>query len=193
MVKLSKIDGRYRRLDAGRILQGDILRDVDFVYTADDEKEVVIKYFLPYMIILSQDCDLEQDFKNRNENDSQKHDAYLQSILVCPAYLSDHFREGDHLKEFELKMEYKNSQKFSAIKRNLDPRYHYLDQDPNLQVPNLIVDFKHYYTLPVDFLYKIYGAHYIASLNELFREAISQRFSFYFSRIGLPELDTVCE
>jgi len=185
MCKLSQINTYYRRHNFGRILQGDILRDVKFNYAIQENS--IIKYFVPYMIVLSQDCDLKQDFNNHMDDSSnKKHDKYLPSILVCPAYLSDDFRKGKHLESFDLKMESKNSKQFKDIKNNQNPRYHYLEHYPEYQIPSLVLDFKHYYTFHTEYLYSIYGNHYMSSLNELFREALSQRFSYYLSRIGLP-------
>jgi hypothetical protein len=34
----------------------------------------------------------------------------------------------------------------------------------------------------------MHAEHYLATFNKLFRESLSQRFSNYLSRIGLPEL-----
>ncbi len=188
MCKLSQINTYYRKHSFGRILQGDILRDVKFNYAVQEDSEIV-EYYFPYIIVLSQDCDLQQDFNNRTDESSDKnHDKYIQSILVCPAYLSDDLKKGEHLKRLGLTMERKNSKQFSTITTNQNARYHYLERNPEYQVPHLVLDFKHYYTLPLEYLYGIYEKHYITSLNELFREALSQRFSFYLSRIGLPEI-----
>ena len=210
MCKLSRIEGCYRRHNAGRIVQGDILKDIMFIEwdtsNSDPNDITFIKNKLVYAVILSQDCDLDHDFKNRNNHNAEKQDAYLQSILVCPAYLKEVFKAGDHLKGqqdardesfdvpqgFDLQMEPKGGDNWKKILKNLDPRYHSLQGDPQFQVPDLIIDFKHYYALPVTYLYKIYESHhdlhYVASLEELFRESLCQRFSFYLSRIGLPEI-----
>ena len=61
MCKLSQINTYYRKHNFGRILQGDILRDVKFSY-AVQEDSVIVEYYFPYIIVLSQDCDLQQDF-----------------------------------------------------------------------------------------------------------------------------------
>jgi hypothetical protein len=205
--KLSRIENHYRRHNAGRVVQGDILKDIMFfewdIASSDPNDVCLIENNLRYVVVLSQDCDLDHDFKNRSDRNAEKHDAYLQSILVCPAYLKEDFKAGEHLKrledakdecngrsqEFNLKMETKGGENWKKILKNLDPRYHSLKGDEQYLVPDLIIDFKHYYTLPVNYLYRIYESHYVASLEELFREALCQRFSFYLSRIGLPEIN----
>jgi len=196
MCILSQIKTYYRKNDSGRVVQGDILKDIIFIeWSIGDSDHNSYKYDpkeLPYVVILSQDCDLLSDYNNRKDINAEKHDAYLQSILVCPAYLAKELRAGTHLEDFDLIMERKNSDKYSAIKDNLDPRYHYLHGDPGIQIPELVVDFKHYYTLPRNYIYAIHDSdQYVASLNELFRESLCQRFSFYLSRIGLPEINKV--
>lgn len=190
MCASSLIKDYYRRYNEDRIVQGDILRDVKFRdWDWDDNKHDIIIYEkdLPYIVILTQDCDLEWDFKYRTttqKNDDKK----LQSVLVCPAYGWEKFIQGEHLKKFELTMETIHSDKRKLIKKQQVSRFHYLEEDVKDQIPALVIDFKHYYTLPIGFLRHIYKNHYAYSMNELFRECLSQRFSFYLSRIGLPEI-----
>lgn len=188
---LSKIDSMYVKLASKRICQGDIFRSIDIIdwNIKDNLSEYEIsKATLPYIIVMSQDCDLEWDFNNRSEPASVKHDKYLQTILVCPAYNAAEFKAGDHLKSNRLKMQEWNSDDYKRIKQQNHTRFHFLEQNQTLQVPQLIVDFKHYYTIPRDALYKMYAEHYLSTINPLFRESLSQRFSNYLSRIGLPEL-----
>ena len=58
--------------------------------------------------------------------------------------------------------------------------------EKTFQIPDLVLDFKHYYAISRDVLYENFGDYCIGSINELFREALSQRFAYYLSRIGLP-------
>jgi hypothetical protein len=195
MCLLSQINTYYRKHNAGRIVQGDILREVKFTDWDWDIKNSNIEIYekvLPYLVIITQDCDLDQDFKYRTTT-TKNNDKLLQSILVCPAYGWEDFIKGDHLIDFDLKMESINSNQRNLIKHQQVPRYHYLETDSENQTPALVIDFKHYYTLPVEFLRYIYKKHYVSSMNELFRESLSQRFSFYLSRIGLPEIRKISE
>jgi hypothetical protein len=195
---LNKTDTPYLKLANGRIRQGDILRDINFIYEwrLEDEnsnKYIVKDYEFAYTVILSQDCDLEQDSVNRTNINDKNQDAYIPSILVCPAYDETKFRKGLHLDDYDLLMEEKHSKEWNYIRSNREPRYHYLMPDPNFQAPELVLDFKHFYTLPNKFLYSIYNneyqKHYLASLKILFRERLCQRFSYYISRVGLPEIE----
>jgi len=108
MCVLSRINNYYRKYDSERIIQGDILREVKFRdWDWDTNKSDIIIYEkkLPYLAILTQDCDLEQDNNNRTTTVARNQDKFLQSILVCPAYGWEDFIKGDHLADYGLRME----------------------------------------------------------------------------------------
>jgi len=178
-----------------RVCQGDIFRDLVYDYKVYKDETGALasdRITLSYVIVLSQDCDLESDYRNRSkkaeEQDTQ--DKFLHSILICPAYLAEELKQGVHLKGpgFALTMEGHNRKRWDIIQDNKNERYHYLTADLNLQIPNLAIDFKHYLTIPRSQLYDSRRKHYVATINELHREALSQRFAYYVSRIGLPEI-----
>lgn len=189
----SQISKRYIKSSGTRLSQGDIFSDVEFPISAHrlDEKgdevieETTIEF--PYVILMTQDCDLEQDYFNRIQG-KKTQDKYLHSVLVCPAYLAEQFKKGDHLADLEIKMESWNSDRYGLIAGNQNPRFHFLVIDQSMHTPNLIIDFKHYYTISRDDLYSIAKTNYLCTLNQLFREQLSQRFSQYLSRVGTPEL-----
>src|SRR5665648_21353 len=182
----SKIDSIFINHNEERICQGDIFRDFEYLeYTPTSKKTGtgIMKTF-PYLLVLSQDCDLESDCRSHtNSKDTQ--DKFLFSILVCPGYLSEELREGTHLEEYKLKMQRINTDRWNNIKNNQNPRYHFLEGEKTFQIPDLVLDFKHYYAISRDVLYKNFRDYYLGSINELFREALSQRFAYYLSRIGL--------
>jgi len=201
----SKIKTSYYKHELGRIFQGDILRDFEYPgwnlpRDSEDTKGELIELKIPYIVILTQDCDLESDSRNHDDflgndctsNEPQEenkisHDKFLHSILVCPAYPAKQLKKGSHLNGLGLRMQKINSNtQWNNIKNNQNPRYHFLKKDIELQIPELIIDFKHYYTIPRDILYVEIEKHYLGSISELFREFLSQRFAFYLSRIGLP-------
>ncbi len=188
----NKIDSRYINRIIRRICQGDILRDIDIIDSYSKDASGALKYdevTLPYIVVMTQDCDLDNDFKNRSQANPDKHDKYLRTVLVCPAYIATELKEGIHLEDLRLKMEKYDTKRFKQIKEQNNSRYHFLEADQRLQVPDLVIDFKHYYAIPRDTLFRTYPDHYLVTLNQLFRESLSQRFSNYLSRIGLPVLD----
>lgn len=181
----SKVKNRYRKSRNARFYQGDILKDLSFVVGDKARSVDMDSIYLKYAVVLSQDCDVEQDYKGRAVNGDN--DKYIRSILVCPAFDLEEFSPGNHFDGW--KMEVFNDKKIKKLKNNDEyKRYHFLPQSIELLIPDLVLDFKHYFTLPRDFLYRKKKEIYLASLSELFREELSQRFSNYVSRIGLPEL-----
>ena len=178
-----------------RVCQGDIFRDLVYDYRVYKDETGALasdRITLSYVIVLSQDCDLDSDYRNRTqkaeEQDTQ--DKFLHSILICRAFLAEELRQGVHLEGpgFGLKMESYNNKRWAIIQDNKNERYHYLTADLNMQIPNLAIDFKHYLTIPRSELYDSRRKHYVATINELHREALSQRFAYYVSRIGLPKI-----
>lgn len=182
----SKVKSRYRKGKNSRFYQGDILKDLTFV-VGDTGRETELDLIkLEYAVILSQDCDVEHDFENRKTGG--ENDKYLRSLLVCPAFNIETFATGKHFGDWQMKLF--NSKELDKLKNNDEyKRYHYLSNSPDYLIPELVLDFKHFFTLPREFIYKKRKQIYIASLNELFREELSQRFSNYLSRVGLPEMD----
>jgi hypothetical protein len=176
----------YVKKNEPRILQGDFIEA--FLYESsrvvDGALETTTVTF-PYAVVLTQDCDLEWDYKNREDQDRKNNDKYLQSILICPAYLAESLRTGSHLDDLHLKMEPWLSDLWKHIKRNQNERFYFLDKYEQA-MPDLVLDFKHFYTFPREKLYEIHKTNYKISLDVPFREDLSQRFSNYLSRIGLP-------
>jgi len=187
----SRIEQKYTRLETTRIHQGDILRDLTLLEVSRKPRGEATETSLPYSVVLTQDCDLEQDFLNRGESGSMNHDKYLQTILLCPAYPAKDFRDGQHLVGLGLRMEKWNSDRFKLIRSQQNERFHFIDRQEDVNVPELVVDFKHYFTQPRDELYLTLQAAYLATISELFRESLSQRFCYYLGRIGLPDIPTL--
>jgi hypothetical protein len=188
---LSAIKTRCVKHAHVRLCQGDILRDVTLLEPSDNDHGDldVVERTLPYVIVLTQDCDLEQDEAARNEMPKKNDDKFLQSVLLCPAYQSEKVRKGEHLKELGLVMQSFNSDRWTPIRQNNVLRYHFLPDEPAHQLPELVLDFKQYFTAPREFFCKRYKPHYLTSLGPLFRESLSHRFAHYLSRIGLPEFE----
>lgn len=194
----SNITSVYRSLQKDRLHQGDILYNFEFPTIATFGKEKSIELTsIQYGVILSQDCDLEgahmlhstiQDSDNSDNNTPLNGNKFLPSIIIAPAFLAEEVNSGKYLLDMGFEMDNKGSTKKSrwkSIENNNDPRYHYIKDDLQ-KMPNLIIDFKIFYTLPYDYIYLNYNEYYNCSLNELLRESLSQRFFNYHARIGLP-------
>lgn len=177
-----------------RLCQGDILSNVELIeYANIDDKGIVniSKIAFPFVIVLTQDCDLEQDFNNRNSTKRTNHDKHILSVIVAPLYNIEHVYNGEHLSELDLKMQIINSRPAKSenkfLRQNQNPRYHYLQFEDAIPIVNSVIDFKHYFTVNNEGLKKHKQFNFICTVEELFREQISLRFSNYLSRIGLPD------
>ena len=173
-----------------KISQGDIFKNFskeEYTLEGDELTEIITEF--PYVVVITQDCDLEQDFSSRAENKPSRH--YIPSILVCPIYLADSLKKGVHLKELGYEFQDLGSKLWNPIKKNNDCRYHFLEgyeiEDPKIIVPDLVIDFKHYFTVSREKMYKNLNSYFVSS-KPLFREQLSQRFAYYLNRIGLPNV-----
>jgi hypothetical protein len=176
----SKVLTKYAPNNGTRLTQGDILSGVAYKVSSNLE-EGYVDVAINYCVVMTQDCDLEQDF---NALDTQPQ-LRLPSILICPAYPSDKFLNGDHVIPNTSKSKQSDLEDIEKCKRD---RYHYLPAVDG-KLPSMVIDFKHFYTLPRSVAYNLFdNGSYIITINELFRERLSQRFANYLSRFALPEI-----
>jgi hypothetical protein len=180
-VKIEKPDSR--------ISQGDIFENIEYIdYALEKEGDIEIaKIIFPYVCVLTQDCDLAQDYNLRQEQKDNQ-DKILISVLVAPMYNYKFVLDGTHLDLLDLKMQKFNGGSKTAINNlveNNNPRYHYLNFSSDF--PELLIDFKHYFTLNRTYLESVKDSNRRFKLKELYRENVSQRFSSFLSRIGLPD------
>lgn len=183
----SQIKSPYKHYRKLRICQGDIFEDL-LISIGSGSDTNHAEFNLEYAVVLAQDCDLQQDFDERKVRPIPTiNDKYLDTVLICPAYLLEEFAQGTHIagrrmntfsaKEIEKKLK----------QNDVFKRYHYLSEDLDNGVPELVLDFKHFLTAPRDVLYSRRKESYVATVNEIYREALSQRFTNFLSRIGLPD------
>jgi len=146
-----------------------------------DNQIAVLRY--EYALVLTQDCDLEQDYRVRAAGGTS--DKLLQHILFCEAAPADSFHEDPALKSREIRKHFAN---------NKLERYQYLGPiDPSLDsdgkgIPALGLDFKRYFTIPTELVYLQIksGVKRRARLAVPFAEHLSDRFFAYHARIALP-------
>ena len=187
----------YVKKDRDRIYQGDIFKDFVLYSTEKvDEANVDKKmYQFPYIIVVSQDCDLMSYHRRMStiqgditlENmDIKLFNPFLPNVLVLPAFLAGELIDGKHLENlFKVSQEHIGAKTVDKIKQNQEMRYHYIPAAED--IPELIVDFKIYFSVSVNDLIQENSDRYLMSLNYLSREFLSQRFANYINRIGLPD------
>ena len=182
-----KISAKRSKSLKDRIRQGDIFEDLEIIESIEviQSKVILKKIVFPYAICLNQECDLETDFITNGKKNCDKN---LIHIAIAPAFIFEQFLTGKHWDEIFIKESEalaRTSTSATKITNNEIPRYHYL-KFPDKDMPELILDFKHFFTINRSEIYRNIDKR-ICSLDDLFRESINQRFSSYISRIGLPE------
>lgn len=184
---ISRIKSPYKQYRKARLCQGDIFEDL-LISIGSGSDTTHIEFSLEYAVVLTQDCDLQQDFDERNTRPRPlTSDKHLDTILICPAYPVEDFAKGVHITGRRMSV-FSTKDVEKKLKQNdAYKRYHYLREDLDNGVPELVLDFKHFLTAPRDVLYQQRKKSYIASVNEIYREALSQRFANFLARIGLPD------
>ncbi len=178
----------------GELRQCDIYRNVEFVEYVKEQGETieVSKIVFPLAMVLTQACDLQQDYRARvrmSEDNGGNQDKFLISVIVAPLYNFEEFRLGTHLSQLGFVMEPKGNRKKTVcdnIIKNENKRYHYINFPEEIDLVESVIDFKHYFTVTVNYLSINRESKYVCSVDVLYREQILQRFSNFFSRIGLP-------
>jgi len=190
----SKITSLYIQHSCDRIHQGDILKNIQIPFIISLDKPDSKLFLFDFVIILSQECDLENSVKKtKDDQDIERINVnqYLPNVLIAPGFLKEKIISGEHLlKYFKIKQGKLYKNRLEEIKKNTkEIRYHYLQNYPDFNIPELIIDFKIHFTLPLGYIVSLHKKAYLGTLNELYREQLSQRYSYYISRIGLPEIE----
>ena len=178
-----------------KICQGDIFQNVRYNYidSEDDEGVNVIEFEFPMAIIISQACDViaMEDIVN---NKSGKPAKFMPSILMCPIYDKSASKSGEHIKEafsllslniVEEPIYFKDDLK--TADKDWHYRFHSLTIETGAEkvLENAIVDFKHYFTVPISYLIS-HKKDRLLRLDDLFAEQITLKFSTYLARVAIP-------
>lgn len=182
---------KVRAQRQARLVQGDVLRNIEYIEYATESKGniEISKVLFPFVIVLTQDCDLEQDYSFRYSKKSRPtQDKWLFSVLVAPLYNFEHVSTGEHLTELGMTMQAIKSSRtqLGNLQKNEIPRYHFLNFPEKVPISSSVIDFKHYFSVNVTHLKKLKASNFVCQVSDLYREDISQRFATFLSRIGLP-------
>lgn len=161
-----------------QITQGAIIKDFNII-SLDGAGVKSIE--LPYCVIISQACDIDQ---------SNYNNGFLPNIMVLPLYISEVFALGNHLKKCgyeDISQRSFSTKEIEKLKKNNEyQRYHFLSQEKGFIENDVVADFKHYYTIPKGLVINQFQAKYVSTVDSLYKESLSQRFCNYLGRIGLP-------
>ena len=174
----------------GPLRQGEILSSVEQylvkVNSRGAEQPVdVTKKSHPFSVVLTQDCDLAQDFTGR-ESEIQSR-LTIPNVILCEVDLAENLKgDPDRIAS--------GSEMWKRIRQNQIDRFQYLHAiAPEVDaldqgIAALLVDFKRTFTLPTDGLYEQLQriAKRRAILSSPYREHLSSRHSHFMSRVALP-------
>jgi hypothetical protein len=140
----------------------------------------------PYAIVITQDCDLEQDFKARRAGSTEPTatDKLIPNVLLLEA-----------ITVTDLLPRLSGNDIRRRVRQNKDERYHVLEKVETahdvegIGLPALGADFKRYFTVPTDELYAQLNsnAKRRTCLASPYLEHLTKRFADFQSRVALPK------
>ena len=172
----------------GRLWQCEILQNVPQVRLSfssigsDGELEVDTDPH-PLVIVLSQDCDLQQDFQENSSGGS-----ILPNILMCDLF------DAEQLRSKVRDTENIASKDWKQIKQNKNERFQFLhpvkpEEDLKSEgLAALAIDFRLYFTMRTEEVYRrlLHGTLRRCRLATPYAEHLVDRFNHYLARIPLP-------
>lgn len=165
--------------------QGEILSNLPQIRlvleTIRGESQSIQEVVHPLAIVVTQDCDLDLDFRARTVEVNEA--KQMPSILFCELQEATFAR--DHAG---------NSSVWGRIKINADERYHFFEEVPAgcdliaQGLSEMCVDFKRYFTLPAAEVYSRFqiNTKRRCRLRSPYLEHFATRFSHYQCRVALP-------
>lgn len=191
-----------------RLRQGEILVELVRVRQTLDsigrDNVRLLEISHPFVIVLTQDCDLSQDAAARDkEAQASKNPALLndedflrqhgnapkhkiENVLFCEAFATSELKKNAP----------QGKDIWKRIIQNKDERYQCVEAIPPDQdwasqgIPSLGCDFKRFFTVPADELYKRLELQQIVRRSRLvtpYAEHLLHRFCNYQARVPLPE------
>ena len=176
-------------IDSGRLRQGELVSGITQVLpepgTIGPGRQVQVALVVhPIAVILTQDCDLEADYRARQAGRER---TGSPSVLFCEAMEADKLRTSQGI----------TSRKWSEVRSNTNERYQYLRQveppeDAKADgLPPLAIDFKRFFTVPTGEVYHRLSSEQTFTrrcrLMAPYREHLASRFYHFQQRVGLPE------
>jgi hypothetical protein len=166
--------------DARELRQAEIISGLSqFEFDPDTRQAVEIQ--MPHGIVLAQDCDLLRDY----EAELGKKTPILNGVLIYEIELASEARRA-----------LQQGISWQPVTQNINERFHHLPAVPrecdalNVGLPELLIDFRRYFTLSVKEIYRQCerknGASRRCRLETPYREHLQNRAAFYFQRIALP-------
>ncbi len=182
----------YAPSDAeGALRQGEIVTNLVQVRLSSSRLDAVgtlqaDEVHHPFALVVSQDCDLDWDYKARQQENPEAvpQNKLLPNVLFCETTTAENLRDRKNI----------NSGIWKTIKTNDNERYHFLqrvlsEEDALREgMPELALDFKRYFTIPAEEVYYrlTSEAGRRCRLVSPYVEHLSTRFFNFQARVALP-------
>lgn len=188
----------YEPANDGPIRQAELLTSIaEFQAVPDTDGDPTAvatrKVEHPLTIVLSQDCDLEQDFHVRHPAEQPAPDREV--VEASPTALT-HILLCDAHEESELKKRLPDglgSKDFRRIAGNQNERYHRIDgaeiRDTGVSIEPLFLDFRRHFSIPCPAIYEQFSsgtAGRTARLPAYYLHDLNHRFYSYLARVAIP-------
>lgn len=176
-------------LRQGEILTNVTQYNVDLAALSSEQPDISLSVnpiTHPYAIVVTQDCDLDWDYKARAEKEQSKPYKFLNSVILCEISKAEEVRKsGDNM----------NRKEWELVSSQRHERYYFLEKiavDDELQqigLPELTVDFKKVFAIEAATLYyQINNGMALrrAILCSPYLEHFSRRYYSFHGRVALP-------
>jgi hypothetical protein len=173
--------------------QGEILTNViqynpvTHELSRDAEELPFERVIHPYAIIITQDCDLDFDYKARFASETQE-SKLLNSILLCEISAAKEVRDIEDKKVL-------NSKEWDFVKSHRHERFYFFEKTPpeceveQEGLPELTADFKKIFGIDAATLYRQIELGIIKRRTVLaspYLEHFSRRYYSFHGRVALP-------
>lgn len=176
----------WEEIEKDNIQSGLLTPDLPILTSITDHEKVIE---FPYSILLTQACDLASYFRiiqgdSTNEQQSRQR---IEQVIFCPAFIEEQFKEGSHLRR-QYYYSFKPIERYSDIEKNNNSRYYFIESNIKEALPNLIVDFRHYFTIPIVVMLQALELHKgnLYKLKHIYYTDLADRFAHYLQRVALP-------
>lgn len=185
----------YERISENEPLrQGELIADVtEPVIRELVPKDVQVEWHRhPLAVLVTQDCDLDQDHAQRQAGVTE-HYRLLRRVLLCEVSPAAEVRNAQ--RRPSPNMPEMNSTLWPRVSQNLDDRLHFLEEVPpeadafGSGLGEHVVHFKRVFTVDLEALYRFVRETPHARrcrLRTPYAEHLAHRFAFYWSRVALP-------
>jgi hypothetical protein len=139
----------------------------------------------PYVIVVTQDCDLDWDYKNRNSQDTQPSKS-LNSVILCEIDTAQVIRDtADNM----------NTKEWGLVKNHRHERFYFFEKIPaeyeveQEGLPELTADFKRVFGMDSSTLYRQIEIGIVKRRTVLvspYLEHFSRRYYYFHGRVALP-------